>query len=60
MRRTIKQIFVATNPEKGGEFRERLYVVADDDSLWRLDDPDIKDGRARSTQWQRLPDLPKP
>ncbi len=56
--------FVVVGARESSQYRERLYVLADDGSMWRMDDSDLANGRGvrrspkRSSAWLRIPALP--
>jgi hypothetical protein len=56
--RKIIQIAIGTNAQDAGEFRERLYALASDGTLWRLIDPDCAEGY--TDPWTELPNVPQP
>lgn len=60
MKRLIKQIAIGTNQvEEPCQFTERMYALAHDGTLWRLDDPDAHtQGPRGSGKWKQLPELP--
>lgn len=62
--RRVIQITVV-NHREGSAVRERLYALADDGTMWRMDDSDIRNCHGtgarqpkRSSLWMQIPHIP--